>query len=110
MRQPNYKNGFDLTLQPQMLKLPLRWRTPQTIFVSSMSDLFHDDVPLAYIQREVRKVVRYAYRASPNIVREATSTYLREKRRTERKPGEEGSTEDDALPTPSDDDTADGDE
>jgi protein gp37 len=33
MGQPNYKNGFDLTLQPQMLELPLRWRTPQTIFV-----------------------------------------------------------------------------
>ncbi len=51
MGQPNYKNGFELTLQPQMLELPLCWRTPQTIFVNSMSDLFHDEVPLAYIQR-----------------------------------------------------------
>src|SRR6266480_4920517 len=51
MGQPNYRNGFQLTLQPQMLELPLRWRKPQTIFVNSMSDLFHDDVPLAYIER-----------------------------------------------------------
>ena len=60
MGQPNYKNGFDLTLQPQMLELPLRWRTPQTIFVNSMSDLFHDEVPLAYIQR-VFDVMRRAH-------------------------------------------------
>jgi len=51
MGQPNYRNGFELTLQPQMLELPLRWKKPQTIFVNSMSDLFHKDVPLAYIQR-----------------------------------------------------------
>ncbi len=47
----NYANGFDLTLQPHMLELPLRWRKPQTIFVNSMSDLFHKDVPLEYIQK-----------------------------------------------------------
>jgi len=51
MRQPNYANGFNVTLQPHMLELPLRWRKPQTIFVNSMSDLFHKDVPLEYIQR-----------------------------------------------------------
>lgn len=51
MGQANYKNGFKLTLQPQMLELPLRWKKPQTIFVNSMSDLFHKDVPLDYIQR-----------------------------------------------------------
>lgn len=51
MGQANYRNGFVLTLQPQMLELPLRWRRPQTIFVNSMSDLFHEDVPLDYIRR-----------------------------------------------------------
>ena len=51
MGQQNYKNGFDLTLQPRMLELPLVWKKPQSIFVNSMSDLFHDEVPLAYIQR-----------------------------------------------------------
>lgn len=51
MGQPNYRNGFKLTLQPQMLELPLQWKRPQSIFVNSMSDLFHKDVPLGYIQR-----------------------------------------------------------
>jgi protein gp37 len=60
MGQPNYRNGFDLTLQPQALELPLQWKKPQTIFVNSMSDLFHRDVPLAYIQR-VFDVMRRAY-------------------------------------------------
>ena len=51
MGQKNYARGFDLTLQPHMLELPLRWRTPQRVFVNSMSDLFHVDVPLEYIQQ-----------------------------------------------------------
>lgn len=51
MGQPNYRNGFKLTLQPRMLELPLSWKKPQTIFVNSMSDLFHKDVPLEYIQQ-----------------------------------------------------------
>jgi len=51
MRQPNYAEGFKLTLQPKMLEKPLSWKKPQTIFVNSMSDLFHKDVPLEYIQR-----------------------------------------------------------
>jgi protein gp37 len=60
MGQPNYKDGFKLTLQPKMLELPLQWRKPQTIFVNSMSDLFHQDVPLEYIQR-VFDVMRRAH-------------------------------------------------
>jgi protein gp37 len=60
MGQPNYRNGFELTLQPHMLELPLRWRKPQTIFVNSMSDLFHEDVPADYIQR-VFDVMRRAH-------------------------------------------------
>ena len=51
MGQPNYRNGFELTCHPQLLDLPLRWKKPQMIFVNSMSDLFHIDVPLDYIQR-----------------------------------------------------------
>jgi protein gp37 len=50
MGQQNYRNGFQLTLQPDMLELPLRWRKPRTIFVNSMSDLFHVDVPVEYIE------------------------------------------------------------
>jgi len=51
MGQSNYRDGFRVTLQPHMLELPLQWRRPQTIFVNSMSDLFHQDVPLDYIER-----------------------------------------------------------
>jgi protein gp37 len=51
MRQANYVNGFELTLQEHMLGLPLKWKKPQRIFVNSMSDLFHRDVPLSYICR-----------------------------------------------------------
>jgi protein gp37 len=50
MGQQNYRRGFELTLQPHMLERPLAWKTPQTIFVNSMSDLFHKDVPDSYIQ------------------------------------------------------------
>jgi len=49
MGQPNYKNGFNLTLHEHMLKIPLRWNKPKMIFVNSMSDLFHKDVPLEFI-------------------------------------------------------------
>jgi protein gp37 len=51
MGQSNYRNGFEVTLQPQMLELPLRWKTPKRIFVNSMSDLFHDEVPVSYIKK-----------------------------------------------------------
>ncbi len=51
MGQANYRNGFEVTLQPQMLGLPLLWKTAKRIFVNSMSDLFHEQVPDAYIQR-----------------------------------------------------------
>jgi protein gp37 len=60
MGQNNYRNGFRLTLQPQALELPLSWRKPQTIFVNSMSDLFHKDVPLEYI-RSVFEVMSRAH-------------------------------------------------
>ncbi|MDP3273822.1 MAG: phage Gp37/Gp68 family protein [Deltaproteobacteria bacterium] len=60
MGQPNYKDGFKLTLQPTMLEHPPQWKKPQTIFVNSMSDLFHKDVPIAYIQR-VFDVMRRAH-------------------------------------------------
>src|SRR4051794_32158664 len=51
MGQRNYVNGFELTLHEQALELPLKWRNPQMIFVNSMSDLFHKDVPLDFIRR-----------------------------------------------------------
>ncbi len=51
MGQPNYRHGFKLTLQPQMLDRPLSWRRPRLVFVNSMSDLFHEEVPLDFIKR-----------------------------------------------------------
>lgn len=51
MGQPNYQNGFRVTLHEHMLERPLQWKTPQLIFVNSMSDLFHEDIPLYFIQR-----------------------------------------------------------
>ncbi len=59
MGQANYANGFELTLHPHMLELPLRWKKLQTVFVNSMSDLFHDRVPIEYVRR-VFEVMRRA--------------------------------------------------
>lgn len=60
MGQPKYQldgdprtsgPGFGLTLHPDALDIPRGWRQPRTIFVNSMSDLFHDEVPIGFIQR-----------------------------------------------------------
>jgi protein gp37 len=59
MGQPNYRNGFRLTLHDHVLEVPLRWKVPQVVFVNSMSDLFHGDVPIEFIQR-VFDVMRQA--------------------------------------------------
>jgi protein gp37 len=47
----SFPNGFDLTLREAAIELPLRWRAPRVIFVNSMSDLFHAEVPEAFIHR-----------------------------------------------------------
>ena len=54
-----YERGFDLQLRPERLDQPLRWAKPRTIFVNSMSDLFHAEVPEDYI-REVFEVMEAA--------------------------------------------------
>jgi len=51
MGSANYENGFKLSLHEHALELPLTWKKPQTIFVNSMSDLFHKTVPLEFIQK-----------------------------------------------------------
>jgi protein gp37 len=56
----NYRNGFKLTLHEEALGIPLKWKQPQTIFVNSMSDLFHKDVPIDFIQK-VFAVMRLAH-------------------------------------------------
>jgi protein gp37 len=51
MGNPRYMNGFAVTLHADQLALPLRWRAPRRIFVNSMSDLFHEDVPFEFVDR-----------------------------------------------------------
>ncbi len=51
MGQTNYANGFQVTLHEHALSLPLQWKNPQKIFVNSMSDLFHEEVPFEFIQK-----------------------------------------------------------
>ncbi len=59
MGNPRYKQGFQLTLHPETLSVPLRWKNPRLIFVNSMSDLFHESVPPSFI-KEVFKVMATA--------------------------------------------------
>jgi protein gp37 len=67
MGQPKYQRdggkssgpGFAVTLHPRTLEMPLRWRTPRVIFVNSMSDLFHEVVPVEFIE-QVFEVMRRA--------------------------------------------------
>ncbi len=51
MGSARYRNGFDITLHADLLEMPKRWRKPRVVFVNSMSDLFHDHVPVEFIQR-----------------------------------------------------------
>ena len=49
MGSPNYVNGFQLTIHENQLRLPQHWKKPKTVFVNSMSDLFHKNVPKGFI-------------------------------------------------------------
>ena len=51
MGSERYRNGFALTVQDDLVELPLRWKRPRVVFVNSMSDLFHERVSLDYIRR-----------------------------------------------------------
>ncbi len=61
MGNPRYRNGFAVTLHPDQLTLPLRWRRPKRVFVNSMSDLFHEAVPDDYIRRVFDVMSRAAW-------------------------------------------------
>jgi protein gp37 len=58
MGQHRYRNNFQSTLQPGVLDAPLRWSSPRSVFVNSMSDLFHEDVPDDYIHRVFETIER----------------------------------------------------
>ncbi|MBW6459761.1 MAG: phage Gp37/Gp68 family protein [Bacteroidales bacterium] len=51
MGQEKYKNGFKLTLHPEILSEPYTWKRSKVVFVNSMSDLFHQSVPIQYVQQ-----------------------------------------------------------
>lgn len=53
-----YEQGFDLRLWPERMELPLRWQRPRRIFVNSMSDLFHEDIPEEFITQVFDTMVR----------------------------------------------------
>ena len=53
-----YEQGFDLRLVPEKLAEPLRWKSPRLIFVNSMSDLFHEDVPFSFIEQVFKAMER----------------------------------------------------
>ena len=57
MGQKKYKNGFQLTLHEDVLDEPLYWQNPHTIFVCSMSDIFHEEVPFEFVDKVI-KVIR----------------------------------------------------
>lgn len=61
MEQPRYRNGFGVTLQEDIAELPLTWTRPRTIFVNSMSDLFHRDIPDDYIVRVFKTMERASW-------------------------------------------------
>lgn len=50
MGSDRYRNGFSVTLHPDLVDAPRRWREPRLVFVNSMSDLFHESVPLSFIK------------------------------------------------------------
>lgn len=51
MGNPRYTNGFDVTLHPDLLDLPKQWKKPKVVFVNSMSDLFHEKIPISFIKK-----------------------------------------------------------
>ncbi len=57
MGNPRYGNGFSVTLHDDLIDAPRRWKTPRRIFVNSMSDLFHEDVPESFIGRVFQTMV-----------------------------------------------------
>ncbi|MDD2498108.1 MAG: phage Gp37/Gp68 family protein [Desulfitobacteriaceae bacterium] len=59
MGSPKYANGFKVTLHSHCLGEPLRWKKPSLVFVNSMSDLFHEDVPFEFIN-QVFEVMNHA--------------------------------------------------
>ncbi|MEQ9299106.1 MAG: phage Gp37/Gp68 family protein [Cyclobacteriaceae bacterium] len=64
MGTPGYENGFDFTIMPDRLEIPVKTRKPTKYFVNSMSDLFHEDMPFEFLDRVfdiIKKTPRHTY-------------------------------------------------
>lgn len=69
---PKYANGFRVTLHPEILALPLQWSRPRMIFVNSMSDLFHEEVPEAFFRAVFDVMVRARWHTFQVLTKRAT--------------------------------------
>ena len=58
MGNHRYRNGFRVTLHPDLLEKPLKWKKPRMVFVNSMGDMFHDNVPLDYIKQVFKTMAK----------------------------------------------------
>ncbi len=67
-----YEQGFDLRLWPDRLTLPLEWHEPRRIFVNSMSDLYHEQVPQAFIEMVFGTMVRARWHTFQILTKRAT--------------------------------------
>ena len=59
-----YRNGFEVTIHPEALMEPLQWKKPHNIFVCSMSDIFHNDVPFEFVDKimqTIEKTPQHSY-------------------------------------------------
>lgn len=60
----NFPNGFDVTLHYERITQPRKWKKPSRIFVNSMSDLFHDEIPFSFIEEvfyQMEQTPRHTY-------------------------------------------------
>ncbi len=87
-RDHPFETGFDLTLRAERLEQPLRWRTPRMIFVNSMSDLFHKEIPKEFIARVFDTMEAASWHTFQVLTKRSSlmRNFLRERYRTQRAP------------------------
>jgi protein gp37 len=83
-----FESGFDLTLRPERLEQPLRWRAPRMIFVNSMSDLFHKEIPREFISRVFDTMEAASWHTFQVLTKRSSlmRNFLRERYGTKRAP------------------------
>ena len=76
MGQANYANGFSVSLHDHVVEIPLKWKKSRTVFVNSMSDLFHERVPVRFIE-DVFGVMHQAERHTFQVLTKRSERLLR---------------------------------